>query len=90
MLNVTGDHLGLKDVHSIKQLAAVKRVIVEAVPRNGFAVLNADDELVADMRRHCCGTVMLFSMQEDNELIERWVHRGRKAVVLQTRRRSAR
>ncbi|HEV8419980.1 MAG TPA: cyanophycin synthetase, partial [Actinomycetota bacterium] len=35
--NVTGDHLGLKDVHSIKQLAAVKRVVVEAVPRNGFA-----------------------------------------------------
>src|SRR6185437_5252981 len=43
--NVTGDHLGLKDVHSIEQLAAVKRVIVEAVPRNGFAVLNADDPL---------------------------------------------
>src|SRR6266540_1177415 len=55
--NVTGDHLGLRDVHSIKQLAAVKRVIVEAVPRNGFAVLNADDELVLEMRKHCSGSV---------------------------------
>ena len=35
VLNVTGDHLGLGDVKSIRQLAAVKRVIVEAVPRGG-------------------------------------------------------
>ena len=83
VLNVTGDHIGLKDVHSIEQLAAVKRVIVEAVPRSGFAVLNADDPLVLDMRKHCSGTVILFSMQEDNPFIERWVNRGRKAVVLQ-------
>src|SRR2546428_1061626 len=82
--NVTGDHLGLKDVHSIKQLAAVKRVVVEAVPRSGFAVLNADDELVAEMRKHCSGSVIFFSMQEDNDLVERWVRRGGKAVVLQS------
>ena len=81
--NVTGDHLGLKDVHSIKQLAAVKRVVVEAVPRSGTAVLNADDELVADMRKHCSGSVILFSMREDNDLVDRWVRRGGKAVGLQ-------
>ena len=83
VLNVTGDHLGLKGLNSLKQLAAVKRVIVEAVPRNGYAVLNADDELVADMRKHCSGSVILFSMREHNELVERWVARGRKAVTLQ-------
>jgi cyanophycin synthetase len=83
VLNVTGDHLGLKDVHSLQQLAAVKRVIVEAVPRDGYAVLNADDELVAEMRRHCSGRVILFSVQDQNPLIERWVRRGNKAVVLQ-------
>src|SRR5439155_105980 len=54
--NVTGDHLGLKGIESIRQLAAVKRVIVEAVPRSGHAVLNADDELVAEMRKHCSGS----------------------------------
>src|SRR5206468_4036610 len=83
VLNVSPDHIGLKEVHSVKQLAAVKRVIVEAVPRNGFAVLNADDPLVADMRKHCSGSVVLFSTQEDNELVERHVSRGGKAVVLQ-------
>ncbi|HYY45612.1 MAG TPA: cyanophycin synthetase [Candidatus Angelobacter sp.] len=83
VLNVTGDHLGLKEVHSLRQLAAIKRVIVEAVPRNGTAVLNADDELVAEMRSHCSGSVILFSMRDDNELIERWLRRGRKAFVIQ-------
>jgi cyanophycin synthetase len=83
VLNVTGDHLGLRDIDTIEQLAAVKRVIVEAVPRDGYAVLNADDELVLEMRKHCSGNVILFTMREDHELIERWVRRGRKAVVLQ-------
>ena len=49
VLNVTGDHLGLGGITSIKQLADVKQVVVEAVPRDGMAVLNADDPLVADM-----------------------------------------
>ena len=83
VLNVTGDHLGLREIDTIEQLAAVKRVIVEAVPRDGFAVLNADDELVLEMRKHCSGNVILFTLHEDHELIERWVRRGRKAVVLQ-------
>jgi cyanophycin synthetase len=61
----------------------VKQVVVEAVPRNGFAVLNADDPLVLEMRRHCSGNVILFSMQEQHELVERWIRRGRKAVVLE-------
>jgi cyanophycin synthetase len=58
-------------------------VIVEAVPRTGSAVLNADDELVAAMRRHCSGSVILFSMREGNALVERWVRRGGKAVTLE-------
>jgi cyanophycin synthetase len=85
--NVTGDHLGLRDVDTVEQLAGVKQVIVEAVPRTGTAVLNADDPLVLAMRKHCRGNVILFSMDEKHELIERWINRGHKAVVLE---RSAR
>jgi cyanophycin synthetase len=83
VLNVTGDHLGLREIDTLEQLAAVKRVVVEAVPREGWAVLNADDPLVLEMRRHCSGNVILFSTQEEHELLERWIRRGRKAVVLE-------
>jgi cyanophycin synthetase len=83
VLNVTGDHLGLGEIHTMEQLAAVKQVVVEAVPRGGTAVLNAEDPLVVEMRKHCSGSVILFSTRPDQEPIERWVRRGRKAVVLE-------
>ncbi len=60
--NVAGDHLGLGGINTIGQLANVKGVIVEAVPRSGTAVLNADDSHVYRMGRHCAGRVVLFSM----------------------------
>jgi cyanophycin synthetase len=63
--NVTGDHLGLGGIDSIGQLANVKGVIVEAVPRSGSAVLNADDAHVYRMGRHCAGRVVLFSMSTE-------------------------
>ena len=59
--NVTGDHLGLGGIETIGQLANVKGVIVEAVPRSGTAVLNADDGHVYRLGRHCAGRVVLFS-----------------------------
>src|SRR5207244_8217303 len=49
VLNVTGDHIGLKEVNSLRQLAAIKRVIVEEVARSGREVLNADGTMVAEM-----------------------------------------
>ena len=55
--NVSGDHLGLSGIETVEDLARVKRVIVEAVPRSGTAVLNADDRLVAGMASQCRGRV---------------------------------
>ena len=83
VLNVTGDHLGLGGIHSIRQLAEVKRVVVEAVPRDGVAVLNADDPLVTAMARHCSGSVIYFSMDPEHERIKFQASRGRRAVTLE-------
>ena len=64
VLNVQPDHLGLRGIDTVEQLADVKAVLVEAVPRDGHAVLNADDPLVREMRRRCSGQVVWFSMDE--------------------------
>ena len=86
--NVTGDHLGLRGVETIQQLAHVKSVLVEAVPRAGSAVLNADDPLVARMARQCRGSVVYFSMAQsaDEEGYDRVDgHTGRGGAAMVTR-----
>jgi cyanophycin synthetase len=35
--NIAPDHLGMRGIDTLEQLADVKAVVVEAVPRNGFA-----------------------------------------------------
>ena len=68
--NVAADHLGLKGIHTIEQLAKVKGVVPETVLPNGYAILNADDDLVYDMRRTVECNVALFSMDENNPRIK--------------------
>jgi cyanophycin synthetase len=83
VLNVTGDHLGLGGITSLKQLSEVKRVIVEAVPRDGVAVLNADDPNVAAMARHTSGSVIYFSMDPEHERLKFQASRGRRGVTVE-------
>ncbi|WP_282041705.1 cyanophycin synthetase [Winogradskyella flava] len=68
--NVAADHLGLKGIHTIEQLAKVKGVVPETVLPDGYAILNADDDLVYDMRRSLDCNVALFSMDENNPRIK--------------------
>jgi len=68
--NVAADHLGLKGIHTIEQLAKVKAVVPETVLPDGYAILNADDDLVYDMRRNVNCNVALFSMDENNPRIK--------------------
>ena len=87
--NVTGDHLGLGGIDSIGQLANVKGVVVEAVPRSGTAVLNADDSHVYRMGRHCAGRVVLFSMatekgEDGYDRVDGHTSRGGAAFCLET------
>ncbi|HVL53659.1 MAG TPA: cyanophycin synthetase [Vitreimonas sp.] len=86
--NVSGDHLGLGGISSIGQLANVKGVVVEAVPRSGSAILNADDPHVYRMGRHCAGRVVLFSMSTEKgedgfDRVDGHTGRGGAAFCLQ-------
>lgn len=65
VLNVTADHLGMKDVHSVEDLARVKSVVVESVKRSGYSILNADDPLTVEMARHARGQIVWFSGAAD-------------------------
>ncbi len=86
--NVTEDHLGLAGITTLRQLAAVKAVLVEAVPRAGTAVLNADDPLVARMAGECRGSIVYFSMatrpgEGGYDRVDTHCGRGGAAMALQ-------
>ena len=68
--NVAPDHLGLKGIHTIEQLARAKGVVPETVRQGGYAILNADDDLVYAMRKTVQANVALFSMDENNPRIK--------------------
>ncbi len=68
--NVEADHLGLKGIHTVEQLAKVKAVVPETVLPHGYAILNAEDDLVYEMRRDLNCNVALFSMDENNPRIK--------------------
>ncbi|MGB3085066.1 MAG: cyanophycin synthetase, partial [Saprospiraceae bacterium] len=69
--NVAPDHLGLKGIHTLEQLSKVKGVVVESVLPDGYAILNADDDLVYAMRDKLQCKIALFSMIEDNPRIKK-------------------
>ncbi len=81
VLNVAADHLGLGDIDTIEQMAKVKSVVAESAMPNGYAVLNADDPLVAAMAEKVTAQIAYFSMHPDNDVIRTHTSRGGLAAV---------
>ncbi|WP_421657366.1 cyanophycin synthetase [Leptothermofonsia sp. ETS-13] len=81
VLNVAADHLGIADIDTLEQMAQVKSVVAETVMPNGYAVLNADDPLVAEMANRVRGQIAYFSMTPDNPLIRSHTQQGGLAAV---------
>ena len=79
VLNVTADHLGLKGVDTLEDLAAVKSIVTESVGRRGVSVLNGDDPLTLRMARHAGGKIAYFTLEGGPEMsafLQRHVARG--------------
>ena len=68
--NVAADHMGLGGIHTIEAMAKVKQVVPETVFPHGYAVLNADDDLVYKMKNDLKCNIALFSMDEYNPRIK--------------------
>ncbi len=79
--NITADHLGMKDINTLSDLARVKSVVPRAVSKKGYAVLNAEDPHVFKMRELVEGHCVYFSMDENHPNIERQARRGRISCV---------
>lgn len=68
--NVAGDHLGLDGIHTMEALAKVKEIIPKTVLPNGYAILNAEDDIVYAMRKNLNCNIALFALDENNPRIQ--------------------
>ena len=81
-LNVTSDHLGLKGIDTLDQLAELKRIPIE-IARN-TAVLNADDERCLNMADYTQAEhVCYVTMNPAHVLVKEHIRAGGRAVVLE-------
>jgi len=79
--NVAADHIGLGGINTVEQMAKVKGVVPETVFPHGYAILNAEDDLVYDLRKGLNCNIALFSMDENNPRIKKHCAGGGLATV---------
>jgi cyanophycin synthetase len=80
--NVSNDHLGIDGIDSPEALARVKQVPVESVAKDGYAVLNAEDKLVAAMAEASTGKIIFFGLNPQGRVLSRHLAGGGRAVFL--------
>jgi cyanophycin synthetase len=83
VLNVKSDHLGLRGIGTLEDLAKVKRIVVEVA--RDTAVLNADDPLCLKMAdyteaKHLC----YVTMDPTHSLVGEHIKAGGRGVVLES------
>jgi cyanophycin synthetase len=83
VLNIKSDHLGLRGIGTLDQLAEVKRIVVEVA--RDTAILNADDPLCLKMAdyteaKHLC----YITMDPTHELVSEHIQAGGRGVVLES------
>lgn len=74
--NVAEDHLGMEGIDTVEKLAKVKAVVPESVHKDGYAILNADNDLVYAMRERVQCKVALFSLYADSIRIDEHCNNG--------------
>ncbi len=82
VLNVQSDHLGMKGIDTLEQLAEIKRIIVEVA--EDCAVLNADDPLVLKMSGYTDAKVICYvTMNPQHGLVREHIRAGGRACALE-------
>jgi cyanophycin synthetase len=81
--NIAADHLGLKDINSLEDMARVKGVVPSSVKPTGYSILNADDDLVYGMRSSLSCNIALFSLDANNPRIIEHCNKGGYAAVVE-------
>lgn len=81
--NIQEDHLGLSDIHTLDDLAKVKSTVVRSVKKDGWAVLNGDDEYCRKIGADLNCNVAYFSMDEESPFMKNLSKEGKITAVFE-------
>ena len=79
--NIQEDHLGLSDIHTLDDLARVKSTVVKSVKKDGWAILNAEDDQCLRIANELSCNVAYFSMDENNPKVKQFSKEGKIVAV---------
>ncbi len=79
--NIKEDHLGLNDIHTLDDLARVKEVVIGSIKKDGWAVLNADDEYCLKIAESVRCNLAYFSLNEFNPTVIEHCLKGGIAAI---------
>ena len=79
--NIQEDHLGLSDIHTLEDLARVKSTVVKSVKKDGWAILNAEDEQCLKIANELSCNIAYFSMDENNPKVKKFSKEGKIVAV---------
>ena len=79
--NIQEDHLGLSDIHTLEDLARVKSVVVRSVKKDGWAILNAEDEHCMKIADELSCNIAYFSLDEENPVAKQLSKEGKIVAV---------
>jgi cyanophycin synthetase len=80
--NVAEDHLGLRDIETLEDLARLKALVVERVFPDGVAVLNAEDPMSDWIAGRVKARIAYFSLDPHHSRLKEHVAAGGLAAVM--------
>jgi len=79
--NIQEDHLGINDINTLEDVARVKSTVVKSVKKDGWAVLNAEDEYCVKVAGELDCKIAYFSLDENNPVIKKHCKAGGVAAI---------
>lgn len=80
--NITEDHIGIDGIEDMNELSKVKALVGEAVKKDGYVIINADDEWSIKILDRIKNEKIFFSMNNENELIKKAINEGKIAIYV--------
>ncbi|WP_282787294.1 cyanophycin synthetase [Flavobacterium croceum] len=79
--NIQEDHLGLSDIHTLDELARVKATVVKSIKKEGWAILNAEDEYCLKIANELDCNIAYFAMDENHPKALQFAKEGKIVAV---------